>query len=95
MVLKRIDPTSVAKVMGIGYLVMGLLLGVFFTGLSLVRSVAAPMATSTTAKLFGVGSIVIWPIFYGVLGVISGFISAWVYNWIASTVGGIKLEFEQ
>jgi hypothetical protein len=42
--------------------------------------------------LFGVGSILLLPLFYGALGFIGGAISAFVYNLVAGVVGGIELE---
>jgi len=42
--------------------------------------------------LFGIGAIVIVPIFYGAIGFIGGIISAAIYNLIGSTIGGIEVE---
>jgi hypothetical protein len=42
--------------------------------------------------MFGVGAIIILPIFYGVMGVITGALGAAFYNLIAGMVGGLRLE---
>jgi hypothetical protein len=34
------------------------------------------------------------PIFYGAVGFVAGALSAALYNWISSFVGGIQLEME-
>jgi hypothetical protein len=47
-----------------------------------------PAPFGSTAR--GVGAIFI-PLFYGVIGYISGFIGALIYNLVAGTVGGIKV----
>lgn len=44
--------------------------------------------------LFGVGSIIILPITYGLGGAIGGAIRGFIYNIVASTVGGIEIETE-
>jgi hypothetical protein len=44
--------------------------------------------------LFGVGSIIFLPIFYGILGFIGGLITAWTYNLVARFAGGLEIELE-
>ena len=57
---------------------------------------AAGLATGGAfGVLFGVGSIILFPILYGILGFLGGLITALPYNLIARFVGGIELELEQ
>jgi hypothetical protein len=46
------------------------------------------------AAMFGVGAIIILPLFYGVIGLIGGAIGAALYNLFAGLFGGIELETE-
>ena len=95
--LKRIGPMSCGKVGGVLYGVMGLILGVLFALFSLLGAGAAAMQSEQAGgalfgALFGVGAVVLMPIFYGVLGFVSGVVTAWIYNVIAGRFGGIELE---
>jgi hypothetical protein len=46
------------------------------------------------AAMLGVGAVIFLPIFYGVLGVVMGALSAALYNLFAGMVGGVKIELE-
>ena len=45
--------------------------------------------------LFGAGSIVILPIFYGVIGAVMMMLTALLYNLAARIAGGIEIEVQQ
>jgi hypothetical protein len=75
------------------YAVFGLIAGFFFSIVSLF------MATSSDAgfgfdMIFGIGAVILLPVFYGVLGFISGLIGAAIYNVVARVTGGLEMEFE-
>lgn len=97
MVIKKFDPVSCAKVAGLTYAGMGLLIGVIFTMISLAGA-AFGMANDESGAiygvLFGVGAVVIFPIFYGVMGFFGGLLTAFIYNLVAAAVGGIQVEVE-
>ena len=86
--LRRIDPTQAAKVSGILYGLMGLLLAPFFFLFTLV----APEASGAGA--LGIGFAIAVPLIYAVIGAIGTFIAAAVYNLVAGWVGGIEVEVE-
>ena len=44
--------------------------------------------------MFGMGAIVIMPIFYGCMGFIGGAIAAVIYNSLAGMMGGLELRLE-
>jgi len=95
MILKRIAPLSLAKVFGLVYALMGLLIGALISLFAVLGAfVAATQSEGNEAFafLFGVGAIVILPVFYGVLGAIGGLLLALFYNLVARLVGGIELE---
>lgn len=98
MVLKRIGVLSCGKVSGLLYGIMGLIIGAFVTLFALLgAAIGAASSGSNEAwlgALFGVGAIIIFPIFYGVLGFIIGIISAALYNLVAGFAGGVEIELE-
>jgi len=97
--IRRIAPLSLGRIQGSVYVVIGLIIGAVFSVLSLVgMGIAASQGQSHMpafiSLLFGVGAVIILPIFYGLMGFIAGVIIAAVYNLVARTVGGIEIELE-
>jgi len=92
-VVKRIGPGSAFKVGLVLYAFLGLIIGALFTLISLV---AAPFAREGSphfmGAMFGVGAIIILPIFYGIIGGIGAAIGALLYNLVASWVGGLEVD---
>ncbi len=99
MILRRIRVGSAAKVIGIMYAVLGLLVGIC---LALVSMVSAGFMAGAESEgfpswfgaAFGVGAIVVLPILYGVIGLLLGAIGSAVYNLVAGMVGGLHLELQ-
>jgi hypothetical protein len=96
MEVKRVGPWSVARVCGIMNAAMGLIFGALFACIALVGGSLAQQNGNAGAfgALFGVGAIVMLPLFYGVAGVVFGALSAWLYNVFAGMVGGIEVQLE-
>ena len=103
MQVKRIGALSAGKVTGAIYALIGLIFGVIFALVSLlgiaIGSLVSNSADSSTAALLSgggvaVASIIILPVFYGVLGFITGLISAFLYNVVAGFIGGIEVDVE-
>jgi hypothetical protein len=98
MVLKRVGVMSCAKISGAMYALIGLIAGAIFALFSLVgagfAAAAAESSSPLLGMLFGVGAIIILPLFYGAIGFVGGLISAALYNWLAGIVGGIELELQ-
>ena len=98
MVIKRISPMSCAKVSGLLYAVIGLLVGACVSLVMMSIGNFMPQeevpAAGMISMMFGAGAIVILPIFYGVLGFVGGAIVAFAYNLIAGWTGGIELEVQ-
>jgi len=87
--------------LGAIYGALGLIVGVIFSIVSLfgaaIGAAAAEGAEAAGAifgLLFGVGAVIILPLFYGAMGFVGGAFAAWIYNLLASTVGGLELEIE-
>jgi hypothetical protein len=87
--ITRIVPKSLAKVLGALYAIMGFVGGVIFSLVSLVIA-----ATGEAGGWFGLVAIVLLPVFYGIMGFVFGYITGWLYNFIAKRTGGIEFEIE-
>lgn len=98
MVLKRIGVLSLAKIMGVLYAAIGLIVGFFVSFAAVIGSVIGSSLEGTTEPLvglfLGVGAIFFFPILYGVLGFIGGAITSAIYNFVSKFTGGLELEFE-
>jgi len=97
MVIKRVSPFSAAKVGGVLYALLGLVIGAFVTLVSLVlRGAMTPasdqLGGSAFGMVFGAAAIVLMPICYGVLGFIMTLISAALYNFAAGFTGGVEID---
>lgn len=95
MIIKRFGVGSVAKMYGALMGGMGLIFGAIIALASLAgMGLAEGDEPQFMAAAFGIGAVVILPIFYGVMGVVIGAISAALYNLVARVAGGIRIETE-
>lgn len=98
MIIRRVGPLSLAKVAGALYGAIGLIAGAVFALLALVGVGIGAAAGGDEAMgplfgvLFGVGAIVVLPVFYGAIGFLGGLIGAVLYNLLARTVGGVEID---
>jgi hypothetical protein len=76
-------------------LIAGIVLALFSTmfGSALAGAEGSGMP-AWAGMVFGVGGIIILPIFYAIAGMIGGAIWSALYNLLASIVGGIELTLE-
>ncbi len=86
--ITRIEPGQLALIMGATYALLGVILAILmFVFMSVIplpgMGAMGGMGRGMTAILF--------PIIYGVMGYVCGFIGAAIYNLVAGTVGGIKV----
>ncbi len=87
--LKRISPASLAKIFGALYGLVGLIGGSIFLIISIVL-----IALGHPGGWFGLVAVVLLPLGYGVLGLVFGYLTALLYNFVAGKVGGIEFEVE-
>ena len=97
MELKRVGPLSCAKVAGVLYACLGLIIGFFFSlaavlGAALGAATGDEPGTALFGLLFGVGAIVILPVFYGLLGFLTAWVGAALYNLVVRFTGGIEVD---
>jgi hypothetical protein len=96
--IKRLNVMSVARVAGVCYAALGLVIIVPF--MLIMSSVAATIGgrSGVPNMAGGFASVlvmaIIMPIIYGVIGAIFAALGAVVYNVIAGWLGGIEMEFE-
>ena len=91
--IKRLDPISVAVMLGVLYAVIGLIVGGVFSLLAIL-GVAVGGEAGIGGLIGGVAALVILPVLYGVLGFIGGLIIAVLYNLVAGMAGGIQVDLE-
>ena len=94
MVIKRVGPLSIAKLMGVMYLFIGLLFAGFLT---LVATIGRGFGVSPNPQFgamsfLGPLAFVVLPLLYGAMGFIVGLISGALYNVIAGWTGGVEIE---
>jgi hypothetical protein len=90
MVINRIAPFSLAKVSGILYAILGLIFGALLS-LVTIGGIAAGGDRSMFG-MFGIGAVIMLPIFYGCAGFVVSLVGAWLYNVLAGMVGGVELD---
>ncbi len=96
--IRRVSVGSVAKVMGVLYALLGLLIGGVFALVAMLGGLAElanDPALSGISAFLGIGSIIFFPIMYGILGLIGGLIIGVLYNIVSSVAGGIVIETDE
>ena len=95
MVIKRVGPVSCAKIVGVLYVILGLVFGGMFSLMSLAGGFGADTAGAVgLGMLMGAGAIIILPIMYGCFGFVMTLFMAWMYNLLAGVVGGIEVDLQ-
>ena len=94
MTITRVGPLSVAKIAGLLGVVIGLIAGGFFSLFSLAGAAIGGGGDDGAmfGALFGVGAIILFPIFYGCMAFVMTLIQAALFNLAAGMVGGIEIE---
>jgi hypothetical protein len=87
--ITRIEPGQFALIIGATYALMGIIAAI-------LMFMFASMIPIPGMGNMGRGvAVILVPVIYGVLGYVSGFIGAAVYNLVAGTVGGIKVTVSE
>lgn len=98
MVIKAVGALSVAKIAGVLYAGIGLLIGAVFAIIGMIgfgsQLSGASSALPFGGMLFGVGAIVVLPICYGLMGFIFTLIGATIFNAAAKVTGGVQVEVQ-
>jgi hypothetical protein len=95
MIIKRIGPLSFAKISAVLYAVIGLVAGGVFSLVGLAGAFASETSGAAGfGAIFGVAAIIVFPIFYGVMGFVFTLFAAWLYNFAADFVGGVEIDVQ-
>lgn len=95
MIVKRIGPLSFARLSGLLYAVLGLVIGGIFSLVALVGGFASDTdGAAGVGAVIGVGAIIVFPIFYGLIAFVATLFAAWLYNVAAGVVGGVEVDVE-
>jgi hypothetical protein len=89
--LRSIDVMSCAKIMGAIYGSLALVFLPFF----LLAGFGSLLAGNKSGAYSGIAIMclaILAPVIYGIMGFVMGAFSAWVYNFFARRIGGIRLE---
>jgi hypothetical protein len=95
MTITRVGPLSVAKIAGLLGIVIGLIAGGFVSLFSLAGAAfgaSAGQDGTMFSALFGVGAIILLPIFYGCMAFVMTLIQAALFNVAVGIVGGVEIE---
>lgn len=90
--IKKIGVESAGKIFGLLYAVIGLIVGII---MSLISLVTVPSeGVGGVSAILGMSAIIIIPLIYGIIGFAGGAMVAFLYNLIADRIGGIEVETE-
>lgn len=93
MVITRIGPMSLAKIAGVMYAAIGLLIGVVVALFALAGATLGSGAEGAViGSALGLGAIVLLPVLYGALGFLVTLLGASLFNLAAGFVGGIEID---
>jgi len=96
MELKKVGILSLAKIAGLFGVIYGLISGLLLSFIYSKSDLLASLGTQlpTTITTLGYKSIIVLPILNGIMYFVAGIILAFVYNLLASWIGGVNLEFK-
>ncbi|MDP9017939.1 MAG: hypothetical protein M3N19_06445 [Candidatus Eremiobacteraeota bacterium] len=92
--LKNINPVQCGIVLAVMYAFLGI---IFVVLMAPFMALIATMGINTgnPASSMGFAGLLVFPIIYGVLGFISGLLSAFIYNLVAGWTGGVEITLTQ
>ncbi|HEX7787375.1 MAG TPA: hypothetical protein VF653_14240 [Methylomirabilota bacterium] len=90
MIVNRVGPLSCAKIVGLLYAIVGLVMGGVIS--LIAGTLGFAPGRDPANPLFGIAAVVFFPIAYGVAGFVTTLIGAWLYNGLAGLVGGVEID---
>ena len=97
MVIRRIEPLPLGRVLGLFYGIIGIIVA-FFVLSAVAVGLIGPMVLNRQlgggAFLVALFVAILLPILYGAIGFVVGVIAAGIYNLIADRIGGIVIDVD-
>jgi hypothetical protein len=90
MVVNRVGPLSCAKIVGLLYVILGLIMGGIVSLFAMTLGFVP--GGDPANPVFGAAAVVLFPVLYGVAGFVTTLIAAWLYNGLAGLVGGVEID---
>lgn len=98
LTVKSLGVLSLGKVMGSIYGLFGFIFGAIFSLFSLVGGMGMMASEQggeqAFAMFFGMGAVILLPLFYGAMGFLAGLLTALIYNLCAGFIGGLEMDVE-
>ena len=91
MVIRRLGPLSCAKVAGVLYLIMGLVIGGMVSLLTLTGLFSGG-SDGFMPAFFGAAAVVLLPLFYGVFGFLMTLVMTSLFNLVVALTGGVEVD---
>lgn len=93
--IRKISAMSLAKLLGLVYLIIGLVMGALGTVFAFAGlQNPIPITAGIFLPAFGKASIIFVPVFLALYGFILGLVSAVLYNLVAKRTGGLEVELD-
>lgn len=90
--IHRIGVVSLGRILAVIYGVIGLIAGGFISIFALVGASIERDMPPAFAFLFGAAAVVVMPLLYAGFAFVMGLVIGAIYNLIASTAGGLRVE---
>lgn len=91
--LKSIAPLQLGKILGLLYGLVSLLVIPIFLLVGIGTAIGGGQGSGAPAGVM-IGFALVAPFLYAAMGFLTGLIGAFVYNLVASWVGGIEVQVE-
>ena len=90
--VKRINPGSAFKVGLVIYAILGFIIGIPFAFIGMIASSLVASRFPVPGAGLGIFSIILFPVFYGIIGGVFAALTAFIYNLAAGWVGGLEVD---
>lgn len=94
MIIRGVGIRSCARIVAVIYAVWGLLAGFSMFVASAMGFSQAADAPEWAGAFFGPAAILLMPILYAAFAYIFAALGCWIFNWAATTIGGLEIEVE-